>query len=162
MTFLFGGIIAIDDIKKEQITTDNKSKAKMSGNRFYNDGNNKQRSCETNEVCVLVNNGGLKMVGVSSGKVYEDITLEKMKKENAKLSAAGKKFHYELFPQWKGKNGEPLKLPVENSTGRPFDLGWVRGRDIISYYNTNSRITPEFDIGAGRCLSSEEVELYRP
>ena len=162
LTFVLGGIVAGDEIRKGQVTQDNRSTAINSGKRFYYDGNNKQRSTETNEICIMVNEDGfLRMVGVNTGRVYQDITMEKTQKENEQLRSLGKKFHYEYFHQW-SINGKVCKLPVENATGRPFDIGWVKGGYYMSYYNMNSKITPSTEFGSSRSLSSEEAQYYMP
>ena len=61
------------------------------------------------------------MVGVKTNRIYEDCTKARLARETA-----GKPWHWEFFERWRDGNGNPIKLKVENETGKVFTV-WHTG-----------------------------------
>ena len=141
---------------------ESKQAAQSECKNYYYDANGKMRSTLTDEICIMANDCGmLKIQGVKTGRVYENITADKTKKDNLELKNNDKYFHYEYFPQWK-MYGKICKLPVENETGKPFKLMWINGKHHLAYYNMESKISPFLSITDGRYLTDEEAKHYMP
>lgn len=174
----FGATVAaaikiFDWTSKEKMTSDDKSKSTMSGSKVYMDyhgnrnGKPVYRSFETNEICIFVNEKNHRMmVGVNTKRIYQDLTQDKLDKENAELAAQGKKFHYVSSMRWGWTSYEDyVKVRVENDTGLPFTVRCYDrkdGKHWVKYYlekqGCHSVATPLFDNGTP--LTYDEMMSY--
>lgn len=115
------GVATKEDLSRSQTEVGNKLNAHQNNEKFYWGYNRKGRpvrkSTETNEIVTMcVENDELVMKGVYTGRIYENCT-----QENLNRSLVGKPWHWENFPQWQ-RCGKPVKLKVENDTGRAFKV----------------------------------------
>lgn len=109
-------------------TAINRKRARENGDIWYYDGQNKRRSTETNEILTFQYRDGGKIVGVKTGRVYQDIAWERTEKfiktENAKLESKNSPVYYKRCPRyWDSKNKSYMDVHLyERSTGKPYQI----------------------------------------
>lgn len=162
-----GAIIGFNAIKDDVKTSNSRSNAKASEKPIYFDSGNAQRSVITNEkVYTKVSKGHLQMVGVKTGRVYEDHFQENLNKKNKVVEERGKNYYYKEFPQWSSAN-EACVLRVDKKNGLPYKISFHQmspKKDSyyeMEYYDVTSKHKPYFtDQKTRRILSLEEGEKY--
>lgn len=166
MTLLCGIFYVHDELATGQRTQEWKYKAEKSGSPVYMDGRGKFRSIETNEIVFARYVGktfpGVIYEGVKSGRIYANTVYDKVNEENKKLAERGKKFRYQVFPQWRYE-----ALPVDMENGLPYKIDVVlpglyyEGRITLRYITDFNCSFPDTDIKMpAKILKYNEGKCY--
>jgi hypothetical protein len=134
-TLLCGGIATHAWVKNGRLSQEDKKRSKANGESWYYDYDKKvKRSVVTDEI-VMVDYYSDKVIGLKTGRVYEDIKAKREAKwlEDMNKSAAkrGCLCHYRFCPEYRQHNGEMSNIcRVDNETGRRFSIDdkWYQKR----------------------------------
>ena len=137
-TLIAGFAVAIEDIKRNNITQNNKQIANKNSESIYRDGNNQFRSTKTNELIYKVfKENSVQYTGVKTGNIYKD-TIDD---NNRYLSTKGKKYIYKNISYGKYGGTKQWKFDIEKQ--KPFKVthnyanlcNGFKGSINIIYYN---------------------------
>lgn len=174
VSLIAGGALIKDTCMRGQTTANNRFTAENSGKKWYYDGDHKMRATDTNEILSYqYHTGHGRLVGVRTGRVYEDKAQNKIDALNMRLKEKGKtKFIYKDYPQWREKSGSRVLIRFDVEKKRPY---MICGESLIYYQSSikqyvkprmayidmkKSKYSPSIDFSTQRELTEEEFEMY--